>query len=232
MPKPQETGRQGTQPSVVVHSFQHVTDAPAYKASFKGSQQGATSYIPYRSSPPPKQSDVLNPDEQQAPARRSARTTEESTDLVSYRPGIPWKRCFVAAAVICYLLYAAYTSWVNPFLTNFSHQWHYGDARISYTTMTINGKQRDLLGIGYKGQVEVILLPNPKDPTAQATIYLDPQPFTTTATRVVMLHPAYVNNDPYLDIIVEIEGAQGVSPVLYGKPGGSFQWNSPPEKGA
>jgi hypothetical protein len=232
MPKPHETRRQGAQQSLVANSFQHVTDAPAYKASFKGSQQGTTSYIPYRSSTPPKQPDALNPDDRQAPARRSARTTEESTDVVPYRPGIPWKRCFVAAAVICYLLYAAYTSWVHPFLTNLSHQWHYGDARVSHTSMTINSKQRDLLGIGYKGQVEVVLLPDPKDPTAQATIYIDPQPLTTIATRAVILHPAYVNSDPYLDILVEVEGTQGVSPVLYGKPDGSFQWNSPPEKGA
>jgi hypothetical protein len=212
--------------------FQHVTDAPNYKASFRGSQQGATSYIPYRSSKPPRPPDVLEPDEQQAPARGRVRTTEDSTDVVCSRPHIAWKRCFVAAAVICYLLYAAYTSWVNPFLTNLSHQWHYGDARISHTTMTVNGKQRDLLGIGYRGQVEVILLPDLKDPNTQATLYIDPQPFTTTANKLVVLHPGYVNSDLYPDILVEVEGTQGVSPVLYGKPDGSFQWNSPPEKGA
>lgn len=214
------------------NSLPQVTDAPHYKASFRGSQQGATSYIPYRSSTPPKQPDVLNPHEQQVSRNHRTRNTEDVNTGTLARPGIPWKRCFVAAAVICYLLYAAYTSWVNPFLTNISHQWHYGDARISHTTMTINGNARDLLGIGYKGQVAVVLLPDPKEPNTQATLYSDPQPFTTIAPRVVLLHPAYVNSDSYLDIIVEIEGTQGVSPVLYGKPDGSFQWNSPPEKGA
>jgi hypothetical protein len=152
-------------------------------------------------------------------------------DIIMRRPHYTyrWLRYVLAAAVIIYSLYAVFPKWVDPFVMNTYNQWHYGDARVSVASMVINGKQRSLLGIGYKGEVEVIVLANPKDPTSQATVYIDPQPFSDTKNRVVLLHPGYVNQaDRYLDILVEIEGTEGVSPVLYGKSDGTFQWNSPP----
>ncbi len=101
---------------------------------------------------------------------------------------------------------------------------------MAHATISFNGKQRDILGIGYKGQVEVIILPNPKDPTTRATVYVDPQPFQDAKSRLVIPHVGYVNTgDHYLDILLEVEGTNGVSPVLYGRGDGTFQWNTPPD---
>lgn len=200
---------------------------PPFKGTIKGSVQGQTSHIPYRSTKPPIAADVLPPDRQQVRTRHAV-TTEDLPDIQPHR-SIPWKRCLVAAAVIMYSLYAMYTSWVNPWVTGMYNQWHYGDARVSHATILINGKQRDILGIGYKGQVEVIILPDPTDPTTRATVYIDPQPFQDTKSRLVIPQISKVNSgDTYLDILLEVEGTNGVSPVLYGKADGTFQWNTPP----
>jgi len=228
----QQTKRQRTQHPLVSRSFQQVADASKYKATYRGSQQGDTSYIPYRTSKPPARPDIQDDTASQPP--RKARTQGETDAIPLRQPhrAFPWLRYLLAGAIIVYSLYAGYVNWVDPLLTTIHNQWHYGDARVSYTTMTIKGNVRDLVGIGYKGQVEVIILPDPKDPASKATIYIDPQPFHDARNRVVLLHPGYINSgDQFPDILVEIEGTQGVSPVLYGRSDGSFQWNMIPAKG-
>jgi hypothetical protein len=207
-------------------SFAQVANAPI-KGTYKGAVQGQTSYVPYRSSKPPIPADVLPPDRQQVRTRRPV-TTEDLPNQQSIIQQYGWLRYPLVAFIIMYSLYALYTGWIIPKATAISDQWHYGDARVSHTTMTINGKVRDLLGIGYKGQVEVIILPDFKDPTSKASFYIAPQPFHDTTSRYVILHPAYVNAGDHMeDIVVEIEDTGGVSPVLYGKADGTFQWTVP-----
>lgn len=220
-------------PTLEARSFQQVADIPVgipkapIKATVKGSVQGQTSRIPYRSSKPPIAGDVLSPDKQQAGKRSQVTVTEDGASSSSSRR-YHWFRYPVIAAIIMYSLYASFTSWVLPTYTALSDQWHYGDARVSHTTMKINGVVRDLLGIGYKGRVEVIILPDPKHPQSQAQIYLDPQALSDTQNRFVVLHPMFINPmDPNEDIVVEIEGMNGIAPVLYGRSDGSFQWNTP-----
>src|SRR6266516_2430313 len=150
----QETGRGKPHHLLVSRSFRQVADAATYKAAFRGTQQEKESFVPYRSSRRPAPPDTLGESAQRVRVRRNGVQTEDVPAIPSHRRSIPWKRCVVAAAVILYSLYAAYTSWVDPFLTTIHNQWHYGDARISHATMIMNGKVRDLLGIGYKGQVE------------------------------------------------------------------------------
>jgi hypothetical protein len=205
---------------------------PTFKASFRGSQQGATSYVPYRRSKPPSLPDAAHNTEH--PPQKSSRETDELPEVPLQQPRrFFWLGYFLIAAVIMYSLYTVYTKWVDPFITGVSNQWHYGDARISHITILLEGKQRDVLGIGYQGSVEVIVLPTPTDQTSQAIAYVAPQPFHDHQSRMVLLHPEYVNpGDRYLDIVVEVEGTSGVSPVLYGKSDGTFQWSTPPnEKG-
>jgi len=217
---------------LLLNRLTQTASPPTIKASFRGTQQGATSYVPYRRSKPP-----VTPDSADETELHSCRARVETDDLPEVPQQRPrrffWFRYFLIAAVVMFSLYAVYTKWVDPFIATVSHQWHYGDARISHTTMLIQGKQRDVLGIGYKGTVQIIVLPDPTDPTSKATAYLAPRPFNDHLSRMVVLHPEYVNpSDHYLDLVVEVEGTNGVSPVLYGKSDGTFQWNSPPsEKG-
>jgi|GEM_PF-5695620 hypothetical protein len=221
---------------ISARSFQQTASPPQYKASFRGSQQGTTSYVPYRRSKPPHKADVLTDADKATtrnaiPADSEEITTDSTTDTFTIRrQPLKWQfvRYLLVASIILYSLYAVYVKWVDPFLTNIQNHWQYGDARVSITSMTIQGKQRNVLGIGYHGNVEIIILPDSTNPHSQALAYIAPQPFHDAQNRVVTLHPAYVNTDTYLDIIVEVEGTNGVSPVLYGKADGTFQWNSPP----
>jgi hypothetical protein len=130
-------------------------------------------------------------------------------------------------AVVLLVLFA-YTTWIAPWVQNMLDQWHYGDARISYTMVTINGASRDVLGIGYKGEVEIVILPDPRNPQSHVGMYILPDPLGGKSSHVVTPHAAYVNNDQYEDIVVQIEGTD-VAPALYGTADGTFQWSIPPK---
>src|SRR6266516_4481904 len=89
---------------LVARSFSQTASMPKYKATYRGSQQGETSYIPYRSSKPPARPDVQDDDAMQQPphhAPRRARTQGE-TDALPLRQHhrlFPWLRYLLAGAV-------------------------------------------------------------------------------------------------------------------------------------
>ncbi len=75
----------------------------------------------------------------------------------------------------------------------------------------------------------MIELANPDDKNSKASMYVAPEAFADGQSRVVTMQLMDVNHDGIADLVLQVEGSD-VSPVLYGLPNGTFQWN-PPQKG-
>jgi hypothetical protein len=137
-------------------------------------------------------------------------------------------------AIVGVFGYMLVTGYILPAWNHLSSQWHYGDARINYQTMTIQGVPRGLVAIGYHGKLIVLLLANPQDKHSQAIEYIIPEYFPDGDSRAVTLIVTDVNHDGIPDIVVHVSEttqAQSVDPVLYGRPDGTFQWTLPITKG-
>ena len=158
----------------------------------------------------------------------NVRNTEEPLEIIVKHTGqLPaWLFPLGSAMFGLFLFLVLLSQVVIPWFTAMQDQWNYGTARVSYQTLVIRGKSRDLLGVGYKGRIEVIELADPDDKTSKAAMYIAPEAFADGQSRVVTVELMDVNHDGVPDLVLHVEGSQ-VSPVLYGLPDGTFQWNLP-----
>ena len=130
--------------------------------------------------------------------------------------------------------YMLVVGWILPTANHLVSQWHQGDARIGYQQLTLNGVRRDVLAMGYKGKLVVLILANLQDKNSHATEYIAPQYFPDGQSRALVVQVMDVNRDGIPDLVIEVTEttqAQSVAPVLYGQPGGGFAWTPPPVKG-
>ena len=188
--------------------------APSH--TFQGTLQGRPSVVP------PRTRAAYDDRLRIQPSYRDVEYITEDT-----RPRMVWKRYVFLGLVACAaLLYAMFT-YVVPAINTTINQWHYGDARVSYTTLPIDGVYRDVLGVGYKGVIEVIVLPNQADPQSHSSAYILPAPDGDKSSRVVSIQAVHIDGDLHTDLALTIEGAGSLVPILYGKGDGTFTWTHP-----
>lgn len=132
------------------------------------------------------------------------------------------KLLFIGTVLALIAFWLFVTSVILPWFTDLRQQVTYGTYRINEQIVRLNGVNRDVITIGHKGSVTLIIMATGKLPLQE---YVNPQFFSDGKSRVYTVRVQDVNHDGIPDLVLDTgNGSSEVTPVLYGKGDGGFTW--------
>jgi len=136
----------------------------------------------------------------------------------------PFVKLILVLVLIGWLIIALANAYLFPFLAGIRDHWQTGEARVTYQQVQIHGSMRDVLTMGYKGRIVIIILASK---TAQAQEYISNQFYSDMKSRVLTLEVKDVNRDGISDLVISTGNTSDVWAVLYGNANGGFTWTPP-----